>query len=922
MADGLRVVRGPDWQYADDDGGEGSVGTVQSYREKKDWVVVVWDTGRRGNYRGGKSGKHDLRVLDNGPTGEKLGEVTKVGYHRSGQPAIKIRWHNSCKTQGYALKGQSRIILKCIEPANGWHYFLEHLPLVETKSDRDDEDMSDGKSEKVQDSSDKDSSDEDDTLDSTDDEISRLFKPGFLVYVNCCSRDLKRYQRNHGGWNENMNEIFGAVGIIRSIFDKSTLTVFFGRNLWHISPKALKVIPDNVLAGGAEGKSDSPGMCVGATVRLSEDLKKVKDSLVDEDYWRDSITSIKGHFGMVIDCHEGDIFEVCFGDIVLKVYSTALEVYVIELPKPGFNDEEPVKEDIHNPEFRVGNIIRMIANLDQAKRLQVGHGGWVSDMKKLFNKNGLVEKVDADGDVYVCHGEKSFLWNPAALTLDENIMDKVEEVQRLTSFKNFNNQTFEIGSLVVLLSNEERVRTLQKGHGEWVSSMKKCLGHPGIVKEVTGRKVRVSFGEDSFWCNIMALIPLIEPEEDELLLPKPPDYLLPADPGLKQDAKPGDIVKLHDEVQTVKYNQHGHGGWNEKMKKVLGKLGIVAYVDADYDVHVCFGETDVVWCINRANISVLYIGGTLGGCQSPNIDYDTKPKRGSFVKLDSKQERVQNLQVDHGGWNNVMHGALGHVGIVCNTPRKNVIQVCFGIDTWHLNVASLTPWLIKGDTKVLYKSMTTGDLLDNIPSNIGTCQDVPRDPVAERTTDIPLSVTEKRASLSITMDDLQTKSKSLERVARTNAADDVIRILNQYGIRIEDALRQICLHFGESEALTSRVYSEPLLFVNINLNNPAESKRHPVKHSRREFSNLVLNADEESDDSSSDRCHNAQIRRTKVTGRKLDNVVNQQPEYGTGHVSDNIKDIDFEGTESERSNLDLQSDPLEDSEEYNADMSN
>jgi len=47
---------------------------------------------------------------------------------------------------------------------------------------------------------------------------------------------------------------------------------------------------------------------------------------------------------MVIDCHEGDIFEVCFGDIVLKVHSTALEVYVIELPKPGFNDEEPVKE--------------------------------------------------------------------------------------------------------------------------------------------------------------------------------------------------------------------------------------------------------------------------------------------------------------------------------------------------------------------------------------------------------------------------------------------------------------------------------------------------------------------------------------------------------------------------------------------------
>ena len=81
MADGLRVVRGPDWQYADDDDGEGSVGTVQSYREKKDWVVVVWDTGRRGNYRVGESGKHDLRVLDNGPTGREIIICVTVNVH-------------------------------------------------------------------------------------------------------------------------------------------------------------------------------------------------------------------------------------------------------------------------------------------------------------------------------------------------------------------------------------------------------------------------------------------------------------------------------------------------------------------------------------------------------------------------------------------------------------------------------------------------------------------------------------------------------------------------------------------------------------------------------------------------------------------------------------------------------------------------
>jgi len=72
---GLRVVRGVDWQWKDQDGGEGGVGTVvevgghdgSSNPEKT--VVVVWDTGVRAKYRAGYRGKDDLRVLDNAPAG-------------------------------------------------------------------------------------------------------------------------------------------------------------------------------------------------------------------------------------------------------------------------------------------------------------------------------------------------------------------------------------------------------------------------------------------------------------------------------------------------------------------------------------------------------------------------------------------------------------------------------------------------------------------------------------------------------------------------------------------------------------------------------------------------------------------------------------------------------------------------------------
>ena len=63
---GSRVVRGPDWQWGRQDGGEGHVGTVRSF-ERPGEVLVVWDNGTAANYR--CSPNFDLRLLDNGPAG-------------------------------------------------------------------------------------------------------------------------------------------------------------------------------------------------------------------------------------------------------------------------------------------------------------------------------------------------------------------------------------------------------------------------------------------------------------------------------------------------------------------------------------------------------------------------------------------------------------------------------------------------------------------------------------------------------------------------------------------------------------------------------------------------------------------------------------------------------------------------------------
>ena len=66
---GARVVRGPDWKWGKQDGGEGHIGTVRNF-ESPEEVVVVWDNGTAANYR--CAGAYDLRIIDSAPTGRHL----------------------------------------------------------------------------------------------------------------------------------------------------------------------------------------------------------------------------------------------------------------------------------------------------------------------------------------------------------------------------------------------------------------------------------------------------------------------------------------------------------------------------------------------------------------------------------------------------------------------------------------------------------------------------------------------------------------------------------------------------------------------------------------------------------------------------------------------------------------------------------
>ena len=104
---GVRVVRGKDWKWGDQDGGEGHAGTVVEIGKPYDannaatvpvtgdktpdkTVIVQWDHGPRSNYRVGYHDAYDLLLYDNAPIGVKHPNIICDGCKRHG--IFGMRW--------------------------------------------------------------------------------------------------------------------------------------------------------------------------------------------------------------------------------------------------------------------------------------------------------------------------------------------------------------------------------------------------------------------------------------------------------------------------------------------------------------------------------------------------------------------------------------------------------------------------------------------------------------------------------------------------------------------------------------------------------------------------------------------------------------------------------------------------------------
>ena len=92
-----------------------------------------------------------------------------------------------------------------------------------------------------------------------------------------------------------------------------------------------------------------------------------------------------------------------------------------------------------------------------------------------MGNTGVVTGIDNDNDIEVTYSSgNKWTFNSAVLTLVFNESHNTESNRPTTSYKadNYNsNQIFQVGDVVQICSDNEKMKKIQKGHGEWADAI-------------------------------------------------------------------------------------------------------------------------------------------------------------------------------------------------------------------------------------------------------------------------------------------------------------------------------------------------------------------------------------------------------------------------------------------------------------------
>ncbi|KMY90923.1 E3 ubiquitin-protein ligase MIB2 [Drosophila simulans] len=593
---GIRVVRGPDWIWSNQDDGEGHVGTVceigrcGSTHSPENTVVVNWDSGHRTNYRVGYQNQYDLTIVDNAQVGVRHSNVVCDGCSKAGiagivfkcaqcpnyhlcaycyaedlhdieHPFIRYTTPNSLGVRLPMRKGAKRIQLRGI--------FVGSKVVRGPDWEWNEQDGGEGRTGRVME------------IRGWDNESCRS-----VANVSWVTGSTNVYRLGHKG-NVDLKYITATCG---GHYYKDHMPVLGQTE--ELQPVAPMV---------------KPSFSVGDRVKVCLEVDALMKLQQGHGGWNPRMVEHLSKLGTVHRITDKGDIRVQYENCPNRwTFHPAALVKVVS--------------------FRVGDLVTIINDANKVQQLQKGHGEWIEIMRHALGKICKVVKVYSDGDLRIQQLDDGFEWtlNPKCVKLERSPLATAAE--RSNSMMDLSHRRADhvmtpLSGLSGSSVADKLVREAAQGHLDFVRQYLDV--NPSQVDVMSGGKACIQVASHQGYVDLVSY--LISKGANVNAVDKEGDSALHYAAFGNQPATMRVLLQHGAEVNFLN-SSHCSALHICAHKKTPHCVRELLQHNANVNIQDSYGDTALHDAIGKENTEVVELL-----CNAPNLDFTVKNNRGFNV---------------------------------------------------------------------------------------------------------------------------------------------------------------------------------------------------------------------------------------------------------------------------------------------------
>ncbi|XP_043643652.1 E3 ubiquitin-protein ligase MIB2 [Drosophila teissieri] len=593
---GIRVVRGPNWIWSNQDDGEGHVGTVceigrcGSTHSPENTVVVNWDSGHRTNYRVGYQNQYDLIIVDNAQVGVRHSNVVCDGCSKAGiagivfkcaqcpnyhlcaycyaadlheleHPFIRYTTPNSLGVRVPMRRGAKRIQLRGI--------FVGSKVVRGPDWEWSEQDGGEGKTGRVME------------IRGWDNESCRS-----VANVSWVTGSTNVYRLGHKG-NVDLKYITATCG---GHYYKDHMPVLG-------QPEELQPVAPMV----------KPSFSVGDRVKVCLEVDALMKLQQGHGGWNPRMVEHLSKLGTVHRITDKGDIRVQYENCPNRwTFHPAALVKVVS--------------------FRVGDLVTIINDANKVQQLQKGHGEWIEIMRHALGKICKVVKVYSDGDLRIQQLDDGFEWtlNPKCVKLERSPLATAAE--RSNSMMDLSHRRADhvmtpLSGLSGSSVADKLVREAAQGHLDFVRQYLDV--NPGQVDVMSGGKACIQVASHQGYVDLVSY--LISKGANVNAVDKEGDSALHYAAFGNQPATMRVLLQHGAEVNFLN-SSHCSALHICAHKKTPHCVRELLQHNANVNIQDSYGDTALHDAIGKENTEVVELL-----CNAPNLDFTVKNNRGFNV---------------------------------------------------------------------------------------------------------------------------------------------------------------------------------------------------------------------------------------------------------------------------------------------------